>query len=375
MIQLFGLICLVVIAFVCLLTTIVFCFWFVYLLDAIRSKWKFYKNALRCLQQENFDSQQQILIYNAKTEFVKNVFLFVMNFIEWLALISNCVAYIIYIARVIIDCQEGNTITNNYTNSSHYMIQIPCINITKSVPFRIPSTGRVFISLAHNCAVLSLVLIASLCKYLANRFSQCSWISSANIPYLISLSILYQVLSQIIASFCSFLIIAELFNLFLFTVSILFALKQYRKLLMVINWTIVDLRVSGNNLLLKKQIRMKRTFTRIFALIWVGISLILAYCYIGYFLLISGVLIRSSHSLSFDIFLCEISHIPNSEMFSFITILKGVNNCVLLIGIVFVFIQYTGLGLSNMSVILWRLCTGKSGYRTHFHNDLYAPLV
>ena len=202
-----------------------------------------------------------------------------------------------------------------------------------------------------------------------------SWITSDNIPYLISLCILYQVVSDIIASFCSFLIIAKCFNLFLFTVSILFALKQYRKLLMVINWTIVDLRVSGNNLLLRKQIKMKRTFTRIFTYIWIGFSLILTYNYIAYFLFISAVLIRSSDSLSFDIFLCEISHVPNSEMFSFITILKGVNNFVLLIGIVFVFIQYTGLGLSNMSVILWRLCTGKSGYRTHFHNDLYAPLV
>ena len=298
-----------------------------------------------------------------------------MNFIEWLGIIFIYIAYIIYIARVIIDCQEGNTITNNNTNSSHYVIQIPCINITKSVAIRILITSQLFLSLANNCAVLSMVLMASLCMYLANRFSQCSWITSDNIPYLISLCILYQVVSQIIASFCSFLIIAELFNLFLLTVSTLFALKQYRKLLMVINWTIVDLRVSGNNLLLKRQIRMKRTFTRIFALIWVGISLILAYCYIGYFSLISGALIRSSHSLSFDIFLYEISHDPNSEIFYFITILKGVNNCVLLIGIVFVFIPYTGLGLSNMSVILWRLCTGKSGYRTHFHNDLYAPLV
>ena len=372
MIQLFGLICLVVIAFGCLLTTIVFCFWFVYLLDAIRRKWKFYKNALRCLQQENFDSHQQILVYNAKTEFVKNVFLFFMNFIEWLALIFICIAYIIYIAQITIDCQEGSTITNN-TNSSHYMIQIPCI-ITEVVAFRIPFAGRVFVSLADNCAVLSMVLVASLCMYLANRFSQCSWISSDNIPYLISLFILYQVVSQIITSFCSFLIIAQFFNLFLFTVSTLFALKQYRKLLMVINWTIVDLTVSGNNVLLKKQIKMKRTFTRIFALIWLGISLILAYYYIAYFLFISGVLIRSSHFLSFDIFPCEISYDPNSEIFSFITILKGVNKCVLLIGIFLVFIQYTGLGLSNMSVVLWRLYMGKSGYRTHFHNNLYAPL-
>ena len=375
MILLFGLICLVVIAFLCLLTTFVFCFWFVYLLDAIRRKWKFYKNELRCLQQENFDSQQQILVYNAKTEFVKNVFLFFMNIIEWLTLMSSCTESVIKIAEMtILGCQEGNKVTINITNSSHYPIQIPCI-ITNIVAFRIPSTGRVFISLTHNCAVLSLVLIASLCMYLANRLSQCSWITSSNIPYLISLCILYQVVYQIIASFCSFLIIAEFFYLFLFTVSTLFALKQYRKLLMVINWTIVDLRVNGNNLLLKKQIRMKRTFTRIFTLIWIGIILILVYYYIAYFLFISGVLIRSSHSLSFDIFLCEISHVPNSEIFSFITNLKGVNNFVLLIGIFLVFIQYTGFGLSNMSVILWRLCTGKSGYRTHFHNDLYAPLV
>ena len=366
--QLFNLICLVIIVFVCLLITIVFCFWFVYLLDAIRSKWKFYKNALRCLQQENFDSQQQILIYNAKTEFVKNVFLFFMNFIEWLALISICIQYIIPIALIIFDCQEGNTITNNSTNSSHYPIQIPCINITRSVAIRIGITSQLFLSLANNCAVLSLVLVASLCKYLANRFSQCSWITSDNIPYLISLSILYLFVSDIIAAFSSFLIISEFFKLFLFTVSTLFALKQYRKLLMVINWTIVDLRVSGNNLLLKKQIKMKRTFTRMFTLIWIGIILILANYYIGYFLLIIRVvLIRSSYSLSFDIFLYE--------MLSFIAILEGVNSFVLFIGIVFVFIPYTCLGLSNMSVILWRLCTGKSGYRTHFHNDLDAPLV
>ena len=369
MIQLLGLISLVVIAFGCLLTTIVFCFWFVYLLDAIRSKWKFYKNALRCLQQENFDSQQQILIYNAKTEFVKNVFLFVMNFIEWLAVISICFAYVINIAEITtLGCQEGNKV--NITNSSHYLIQIPCI-IT-IVIFRNPFLVFIFTSLAHFCAVLSFVLIASLCKYLAKRFSQCSWITSDNIPYLISLFILYQVVYQIIALFCSFLIIAEFANVFLLTVSTLFALKQYRKLLMVINWTIVDLRVSGNNLLLKKQIKSKKILIQVFTFIWIGSILVLAYQFIRFFLLLVLIVSLSYSSFEIDISLCQDSHTYIPVITDIFYILSIANEILIIIGIVFIYTPYIGYGLSTMFVVLRRLYTGKSAYRTHYRNPLYA---
>ena len=347
MLQIFNVTCFVLIAFGCLLITIVFCFWFVYLLDAITRKWKFYKNALRCLQQENFDSQQQILVYNAKTEFVKNVFLFFMNFIEWLALIFICVENTIDIIPVFANCENANT-TNNITHSSRNKLNSDCT----SIPFLDP----IFMTLENNCAVLSLVLIASLCKYLASRFYQCSWITSDNIPYLISLCILYQVVSQIIATFSSFFILIEFFNLFLLTVSTLFALKQYRKLLMVINWTIVDLRVSGNNFLLKKQIRMKRTFTRIFASIWVGISLVLIYHYLLFCLIICGI----------------ISYFLSPEIGKISSILNGVIQIPLAIGLVVIYTPYVGYGLSTMFVVLRRLYTGKSAYRTHFHNPLYA---
>ena len=371
MLQLFGLISLVFIAFVCLLTTIVFCFWFVYLLDAVRRKWKFYKNALRCLQQENFDSQQQILIYNAKTEFVKNVFLFVMNFIEWLALISSSIAYVINIAEItILGCQEGNRVTINITNSSHYLIQIPCI-IT-IVEFRIPFPVFIFISLSHFCTVLSFILGASLYKYLANRFSQCSWISSAKVPYLISLFILYQVVYQILASFCSFLIIAEFANFFLFTVSILFALKQYRKLLMVINWTIVDLRVSGNNLLLKKQIKSKKILIQVFTFIWIGSILVLAYQFIRFFLLLVLIVSQSYSSFEIDISLCQDSNMYIPVITDIFYILSIANEILIIIGIVFIYTPYIGYGLSTMFVVLRRLYTGKSAYRTHYRNPLYA---
>ena len=369
MLQLFGLICLVIIVFVCLLTTIVFCFWFVYLLDAIRSKWRFYKNALRCLQQENFDSQQQILIYNSKTEFVKNVFLFVMNFIEWLAVISSCIASVINIAEItILGCQEGNKV--NITNSSHYPIQISCI-ITK-IEFRNPFLVFIFNSLAHFCAVLSFILAASLCKYLANRFSQCSWITSDNIPYLISICLLYQVVYQIIASFCSFLIIAKCFHLFLFTVSILFALKQYRKLLMVINWTIVDLRVSGNNLLLKKQIKSKKIFIQVFTFIWIGWILVVAYYLIQLLLLLVLIVSQSYSSSEIDISLCQDSHMHIPVLADIFYILIIANKILFFIGIVLIYTPYIGYGLSTMFVVLHRLYTGKSAYRTHFRNPLYA---
>ena len=372
MLQLISRIGLVLIAFVCSLITIVFCFWFVYLLDAIRRKWKFHKNALRCLQQENFDSQQQILIYNAKTEFVKNVFLFVMNFIEWLALIFMCIAYVINIAEItILGCQEGNKVTINITNSSHYPIQISCI-ITKIVAYRNPFLVFIFNSLAHFCAVLSFILVASLCMYLANRFSQCSWITSDNIPYLISLFILYQVVYQIIALFCSFLIIAEFANVFLLTVSTLFALKQYRKLLMVINWTIVELRVSGNNLLLKKQIKSKKIFIQVFTFIWIGSILVAVYYFIQFLLLLVLIVSQSYSSFEIDISLCKDSHTHIPVIADIFYILIIANKILFFIGIVIIYTPYIGYGLSTMFVILRRLYTGKSAYRTHYRNPLYA---
>ena len=82
-------------------TTIVSCFWFIYLIETIRRKWNIYIRALGCLQQGDCDLQQQILTYNSKTEFVKSVFLFFMNLVEWtgfnLAFLFYVPTYIDYI--------------------------------------------------------------------------------------------------------------------------------------------------------------------------------------------------------------------------------------------------------------------------------------
>ena len=311
------------ITFGCVLTTLVFCFWFVYLLDAIKSKWKFYRNALRCLPQENFDSQQQIIVYNAKTEFVKNVFLFFINLTEWLGLIFYC-------ALCIID-----------------------ITHEKKKQFYV---SYLLISFTNNCPMFSLILLGNLYMYLASRYSQYYWISTYKAPFFINLFILYQVVIQVLLTlsiYFPFVIITECLTLILFTVTALFAIKQYRKLLMVISWTIVDMRVSGNILLTKKQVKMKRTFTRLSSFIWIGIIVEIAHLYMKFLLLILSVPIREYRP-------------PD------VAVLNGlstVNKCVGLFGAILIYIQYIGYGLSTMTVVLWRLYTGKSAYRTHFHND------
>ena len=64
------------------LFTVVFCFWFIYLVDAIKRKRSFYKAALRCVLGKS-DLQQQMLAYNAKTQLIKFVMRFIANHIEW----------------------------------------------------------------------------------------------------------------------------------------------------------------------------------------------------------------------------------------------------------------------------------------------------
>ena len=373
MIIIIGLIFLVIISFGCLLSIFVFCFWFIYLLDAIKSKWKFYRNALRCLQQENFDSQQQIIVYNAKTEFVKNVFLFFMNFTELLTLIFICVAFTISTTTGIMGCNLLANVVNNTSNSSQTNFS-NCIFQNQRMNL-IPFVGSIFITFAHNCAVLSMLLIASLCNYLANRFSRYSFLSSNYIPNLIFLCIPYQIVSQIIASFCSFLIIAKIFNLFLLTVSMVVALKQYKKLLMVISWTIVDMAVSCNHHLLKKQIKMKQKFTRIFTSIWLGILLVTVYQYLESSLIICWMVFRSYSLPAIDFSMCWDSHFPPQEIADILSILSTVIQMLLVTGLVLSYSPYICYGLSTMCVVLRRLLTGQSGYKTHYYTGLYTSLV
>ena len=138
---------------------------------------------------------------------------------------------------------------------------------------------------------------------------------------------------------------------------------------MVITWSIVDLKVSGNFLLLQRQMKMKQTFNKTFKLIFAGITVFTIAAFLGTIIQSLVTLLRDgrSHLL---LSLCEESHISNPETN---TILAIISLLILILGIMggmLFLVPYIGHGLSNMSVILWRLFRGKTGSKTHYKTQL-----
>ena len=155
-----------------LLLTVVSCFWSVYLLDAIQRKWKVYKHALRCIQQGGDDSLQQMLAYDSKTEFVKFVFLFFMNLVEWLAFLLG------YTGVVLIHTKQLHL----YNSTLESGVSHP-LNISSELHSNIEFFELDLRFFSSFFFVLSIILMASM--YLSERFARKSWIKSDNIPFLI----------------------------------------------------------------------------------------------------------------------------------------------------------------------------------------------
>ena len=315
-----------------ILYTIVFCFWFIYLLDAMKRKRSFYKTTLRRIERES-DPHQQMLAYDAKTELVKIVSLFCLNFVEWVGFTSACTfGFLKFFLHQLCLSDERNT-------SQH----IPYFSVV--------------------CGVISMAIMGSLCKYLAARYAHKSWITSKQIPYWICFFLLSSIATQILVIIRYTYIIGIWCGVILLSVSVIFAWKQYKQLDMVIQWSIVDLRVSGNIGLLEKHVRMKRRFNRIFTTIWTGISFGLVTYYIV-------AISKTSH-----IFLFMYSQ-SNSrfELYAF-ALVYWIEVSFSLLGSLFFIFPYIGYGLCTMFVLLWRLFKGKTGYKTHFHVQLTTPLI
>ena len=353
-------------AIVSFIYTTVFCFWCVYLYSAIQRKWKSYKRALGCLQQEDFCSQFQLQAYNAKTEFVKYIFLFIMNLLEWFSFIALCIGGLVNYIDILVYCPNVDISQNASQQSSAKK----CILAYPQVyPFIVSN----FIMLCNNCVVLSLILMACLCRYLAAKYARKSWISSNRIPGVISIFLLYNTVNQIMASFCSILIISMWFNTLLMTVAAIVVVKEYRQLCMVITWTIVDLSVSKNIPLQKRQIKMKRNFQRIFWFILIGLMLVITFQYIEHLLMTVGIVSRISNSSNFDISLCEDSQYSAFEKSDIFTLFFKINEIIIEVAIMIIYIPYVGYGLSTMYIIIWRRVTGKTGYKIRYHNQLSHP--
>ena len=335
-----------IITFIDILLTIVSFFWCIYLIDAIKRKYACYRSSLRCLQgQDNLHYQS--LAYIAKTELVKFGFLFCINIVEWL---GCTLATIFTLINTAIYYQHQNH--TNRTNNTH--IASPLVDL----PY-----------LQNVCLELSLVLVGCLCMYLAERQAQKSWIKSNLIPHCISFFLLCSI-TQIIVTVCFTRIIGLWLDTLLITLSLAFAWKQYRKLDMVIKWSIVDLQVLGSKRLLAKQIRMKRNFNKGVTVVLTGVICILISEILMALLGTAGRILHMEHAYVLSLF-------QNSD-FSHKYILHTLSLAVSslsAIGCIIVFSPYIGYGFVSTSVILLRLCKGKTGYRTHFHNHLTDALV
>ena len=232
------------------------------------------------------------------------------------------------------------------------------------------------LSFSINCFIMCLIIIACLCMYLAARMARKSWITSKHIPHIIFIFLPLIITNQIMASFCNITVISSCFKSFMTTISFIIAIKQYKKLLMVINWTIVDLKVSQNQCLLQKQIKMRKNFKRIFTVLWTGTSLIVIAEYIEVILFLLIVVLRNKTDTNNYISFCETSYYNRYEVEITITIVSWIRDTVGYTGILTIFMPYIGYGLSTMGLMLSRLCRGKTGYKTRFNStNLSTPLI
>ena len=219
-----------------------------------------------------------------------------------------------------------------------------------------------------------MAIIGSLCTYLSARYAQNNRIKSNKIPYWIFFFLFSAIVSKILVTICYTNIIGIWFHRVLILLSVVFAWKQYRKLNMVIQWSIVDLRVSGEIELLAKHVCMKRRFNRIFLTIWIGVTCMLVALFIDVLFQTADFLLRMYRNPITDKLFCKTtihSH-PDSYVPASVYFMGG---SLTIIGSLIFFIPYIGYGLCTMCVVLWRLLKGKTGYRTHFHVQLITPLI
>ena len=108
------------------ITTIVFCFWFVYLFDAIQRKLVFYRYTVRRTREREVSSEHIILVYDSKTEFVKYIFLFFLNLVEWMELGFGCCSYFVSFIR-----EYASAENNKLPNATQYSFYITYVDTSK----------------------------------------------------------------------------------------------------------------------------------------------------------------------------------------------------------------------------------------------------
>ena len=131
----------------------------------MKSRWNVYRNSLDCLERDA-NNREEIMAYNTKTEFTKYIFLFFINLLEWVSLIAAALTFIPnLILEYDVDAINGEYLANSSDDKD--------LNDQKA-KIRYFISSLQFGSWSICCLILSLVLNASLCMYLAARQAKLS---------------------------------------------------------------------------------------------------------------------------------------------------------------------------------------------------------
>ena len=345
-------------AVIFIVSTVAFIFWFIYLLQELLSRKAIYKSALkRC--NENNSLEQRETVYKANTDYVKTIFLFSINIFEWIEGLYFFVDYMYYIGIAYVVHLLENSPIENQVNSyvGKFLWSTETLNtyIFKNIMF----TG-------YNFLLLTLTSTACLCNYLTARYARKSWIKHNKIPYIITLTVVFIILTQISSLFCFIRVIVRWIHLLVLILVLAFGIHQSRKLRMVINWTIVDLEISKNNLKqLKKLKSMIFNFRIYITVYWIGCISIFVSILGANIYLTSHIVLQNIFEKQHNYNLC----IDKSEyqLPSYIeTFLLVVENIACLLGYFVVYVPYTVFGYYSMSVLIWRRVTGRAEYCTRY---------
>ena len=348
----------ILIAIVFFMSTVAFIFWFIFLLQELLFRKAIYKSALkRCNEFNGID--QRGTAYVANTDFVKSIFLFLINIFEWIAGMYVFVDYMYNIGIGLVVHFRGSDPIENHVNSYIGKFLWGPETLSSYIYSNIMFTG-------YNFLLLTLTSIACLCNYLTARYARKSWIKHNKIPYIITLTVAFIILTQILSLFCFLTLIVRWVHLLVLVLVLAFGIHQSRKLRKVINWTLVDLEISQNDRkqlnILKKMIVDFRLYITIY---WIGCICIFISILGANINLTSRIVLQNNFAKHHNYNLCDNEndhHLPSYIKVCFLI----VENVACQLGYVLVYVPYTLYGCYTMSVLIWRRVTGRAEYCTRY---------
>ena len=347
--------------------TLAFIFWSSYLLHAILHKRACYKSALRSVERDS-DTIQVRIVFNIRTEYVKYVYMFVINIVEWVSavlFITACLYNVIVsgIACEITELYNSTEDTNRSNNC--FLIQLQ-INNLNSIAI------SVLLTIWFCCFVISFGLVTNLCRYLSSRYALKSWIKNDRILLKICSTAILVITFQLLAFICDLTLIAWSLKIVIEFIMLWIGYQQYKKLMMVINWNLVDLGISKvYPRVIPRLVRNKKRFSRFFITFTLGAFLLVTTEFLNLVLEALQLILDNIHTPGFT--LCTISsdHIPYT-----VTVIATVLSCILGgLGATFILVPYVFYAFAAFLVCVRNRITGKTRYITHYSSHLDMPLI